>query len=525
MIKIIRISNIYFLLPLILILSSQLKAQDTTESLAFKNYRPKVRQRLFYRPNLAYQIWQHFKLVQDANKGNTLAQHELGLRYLLGKGFSTDTVKAAYWIKKAADKGLAAASYNYGILLNNGWGTKWNPFSAFNYFMIAAKDGMPQAEQVVGLIYTDNLVVKRNWSKAYKWIKEAAKQKYKPAEIILAEFRKKINISSLDTTSVKGNKKNHLFTSSNNSMNTSLSSTLGLVYIDFHTITDTSSKIDNKLLLEDILHPGNEKLAKTLKLTTKNDSSFSFDSTSLALLKKFANNGSPEALTLLGRLYEKGFHFKKDILKAAVYYVRAIKLDSPRSFRLLWNLIKENNFYKALQELAKKKNPAALFTWYGLHIFGFDNNIVDEDAFNLLVQSANSNFIPALNELGLDYFTGKIVKQNKEKAITIWKKAERLGSAGAKIRLIISNIFDDSLKNKILATSIKGLKKAITDGSVLAQATLAYCYEYGIGVSKNIPDAVKYYRFATERGSQYAYNQLRKLYNSVRPSGKEFIIN
>lgn len=295
----------------VLVFPSRLFAQDSTESLAFKDTKPGVQRRLFYRPELAYQIWQHFKLIQKANEGDVLAQHELGLRYLFGEGFPADTVKAAYWIKKAADKGLAAACYNFGILLNNGWGVKWNPFHAFNYFMTAAKDGMPQAEQVVGLIYTDNLIVKRNWSKAYIWVKKSAEQDYKPAKTILAEFRKRINVSSLDTAAADKNIKENQIVTSNNSINSSLNSTLGLVYIDFHTLRDTAAKINDKLLIEDLLHPGNEKLTKAMGLSDTKDSSFSFDSTSLALLQKFAENGSPEALTLLGRFYEKGIDLNR----------------------------------------------------------------------------------------------------------------------------------------------------------------------------------------------------------------------
>jgi TPR repeat protein len=65
----------------------------------------------------------------------------------------------------------------------------------------------------------------------------------------------------------------------------------------------------------------------------------------------------------------------------------------------------------------------------------------------------------------------------------------------------------------------------MNEGSVLAQATLAYCYQRGIGTEKSIPIAVKYYRLAAQRGSQYAFNQLKGLYNSVRPDNKEFQLN
>ena len=44
--------------------------------------------------------------MEKANNGDASAQHELGIRYLLGRGFGVDTVKSAYWIQKAADRVL-----------------------------------------------------------------------------------------------------------------------------------------------------------------------------------------------------------------------------------------------------------------------------------------------------------------------------------------------------------------------------------------------------------------------------------
>ena len=514
------VTGILTVFILIICSTSLTFAQDTTQSLAFKSNKQDPQLRLFYRPDLSYQIWQHFKLIQSANSGDPLAEHELGLRYLLGEGFAADTVQAAFWIKKAADTHLAAACYNYGILLNNGWGVKWNPFEAFKYFMIAAKDGMPQAEQVVGLIYTDNLIVKRNWNEAYKWLKKAADDKYKPAQEILTEFKKKIKISTLDTASSNQDNSKQL----NNSINNSLTSSLGLVYIDFHTKTDSMTNVSNKMLLEDLLHNGNDSLAAAIGLDNKIDTTFNFNSKSIKLLEQFADAGSPEALTLIGKFYEKGIHYTKNDITASVFYIRAIRLDSPRAPQLLWKLIQKKGYYSNLKNLVDKKNPQAMFTWYGLYMFGFDNSFTGKDAFNLLVQSAQKNFLPAVNELGLSYYTGKLVNKDKAKAISIWEKAENLGSEEAKIRLATADILDKAdSANEVKA--IKTLKNAVLQGSVLAQAIIAYCYESGIIFEQSIPNAVEYYRYAAQRGSQYAYAQLKRLYDDIRPDSPKFELN
>ena len=165
-----------------------INAQDTTQSLAFKNKRPQQNAPYFYRPDLAYQIWQKFRLTQEANAGDPLAQHELGLRFLMGEGVPADTSQAVFWIKKAADQNLTSAKYNYAILLINGIGVQWDPFNAFKLFQSAASDGMVQAQYVVGILYTDNLTLKRDYNLAYYWIKKAADNEYAPAKEIVTKL-------------------------------------------------------------------------------------------------------------------------------------------------------------------------------------------------------------------------------------------------------------------------------------------------------------------------------------------------
>ena len=493
-------------------------AQDTTKSLAYKNNK-EHRTMYFYQPNLAYELWQQFTLMKKANEGDPLAEHELGLRYLLGQGTVADTLKGAYWVKKAADAKLAAACFNYGILLLNGWGVKWDPFKAFNYFSIAAKDGMPAAQFVFGLFYTDNLIVRKDWATAYSWVKKAADQDYKPAIETLKEIKKKVpnvssaNDSNMDSAENDSNDKEDSFTSS-----------IGLVFIDFDTETDTTRQIPEKVIIQDLNNEGNKELADTLGVSKSKDSTLLLDKKRIDVLNKFAENGSPEALTLLGKLNEKGTYFKKNIITAAAYYIRAVRLNSNTAPFLLYQAAKEKSFMNIIQSKVDKNDPEAMFVWYGLNDLGFSNLITHEDAVKLLKRSAQKKYVPAIVELGLNYYTGKVVKKDTAEAYKLWNEAEKLGSTEAKTRIVTSRIFDRT-DEKNLQKDTEFLRVAAAEGSVLAQTALAKIYETGIGTDKNIAEAVKYYRFAAQRGNRYAYNQLLQIYNSVRPPGPEFRIN
>ena len=147
---------------------------------------------------VTYQLWEGFQLMRNANAGDAPSQHELSLRYLTGKGFSSDTVKSAQWMKKAADQDYILAKFNYGIFLNNGWGIEWNPFEAFRYIKYSADKKMREGQYVLGLFYTDNLIVKRDYAVAYEWVKKSADQNYDPAKEVMVEFEKRgINGSKL----------------------------------------------------------------------------------------------------------------------------------------------------------------------------------------------------------------------------------------------------------------------------------------------------------------------------------------
>lgn len=514
---------VYGIIIISLTLISFTSAQDTTKSLAFKKNRPYKNSPYYYQPDLSYQLLHQFKLVQMANSGDPLAQHELGLRLLTGEGIAADTITAAYWIKKAASQKLSAAQYNYGILLINGIGTEWNPFLAFENFLSAAESGMSQAQYVVGILYTDNLIVQQNWNKSYYWIKKSYDGGFESAKEALTEITPKVSKAFID--SVSSNKFTFVKQDSKPLKdNDNIQSSVGLVFIDFDENQDTTKEISDKILIQDLERTEIKNILDTLGLKTS-DSLLTLINYSkqIKILRDLAEAGSPEALSILGRLYEKGIYFEVDLLSSAEYYVRATILDSHRSAYLLWQLVKQNKFMELLKERNKGDDAVANFVWYGLHKLGYDNQLADSDAFNLLIKSAGKNHIPALIEYGYSYYTGKFFPVNKSKGLEIWEAAKLLGSIESEVRIITSQIYEDpfSVDQKTIDTLIYFSDK----GSLLAQVALAHCYENGIGTKRNLALASKYYRTAAQRGNQFAHGQLRRIYDDLRPDSEKFRVS
>ncbi len=523
----------YFLLFLTAVFAINVYSQDTTQSLAFKKNRPVKTNPYFYRPDLSYQLLQQFRLLQQANSGDALAQHELGIRLLLGEGMAADTAQAVKWIKLAADQNLSAAAYNYGILLMNGWGVDWNPFEAFKYFRAAASKGMPQAQYVTGILFTDNLILPRDLEKAFYFINLAKENGFKVDDDVYNELTSRVRPSFID--SIKTGKtifdqkisKDDVSAKSdlNSEDNNPIEKSLGLSFINFDALEDTAlHEINEKDLINDLTRTDIPNILDTLRLKDAASVKEIKDNDQINILMDLCNYGSPEALTLIGKLYEEGIYFSKDIIKSAEYYLRAVRYESFRAPLLLYKLTQSHNFKDILQKEVLHQNADAMFVWYGLSRFGYNSELITNEAFRILQSAANQKHIPSMIELGLNYFNGDNLKKDEITALQLWKEAEQLGSIEATTRIIIGEIFKEQNQErnkKLLSALINFANK----GSVISQSALGICYLKGIGTNKNKASAVKYFRLAAFRGNRFAYEQLKILYDEIRPPLSEFRIN
>ena len=449
--------------------------------------------------SLDYRLWEGFVLIRRANDGEAPAQHELGLRYLQGRGFQADTLKAAYWMQKSADQDFDLAHFNLGILALNGWGVPWDPFGAFRHFRRAGQRGMPEADFILGLMYTEDLVIRQNWRQAYVLVKKAADAGFDPAKKALTEFQKRgINAQGQST----GGPKNP--------------SGLRPLFIDFNV--DTSST-DDSAILNDLIQEGSEELKKALGVNSGNTTP---DSSALALIQRASEAGSPEARTLLGRFREKGIASDRDPMIAAAQYLVAIRNESSRAMELLWNLVNGEGFPEELERRAKESDPVAQFVWAGLVAARIDQRLSGEQALKLLQSSAQQKYADALVELGMCYQSGRWVLQDRSRASKLWETAAALGNKEAIVRLSAVQLFAEPPRGS--ADLVAFFKMQAEEGSILAQVALAYCYERGLGTPRDSGSAARMYRNAAQRGSESAFEALKRMHDAIRPKGAEWEI-
>ena len=507
-----------FVVLLIISTAISIYSQDSTRSEAFKDNQPR-KYPLVKAKYPSYSLIAGYALVSEANRGDPFAEHELGIRYLIGNGFPTDTVKAIYWIRKAVDQNIPSARFNYGIMLYNGIGVPWNPFEAYQNFLSSAKAGLKESQFALGLLYTDNLAMNRDLNKAYKYFKQSADEGYFPGKEAVKQLLKNGFVPMPEDSVAKTDIIDRSFKKSDASeplMNPNWD-------LDLYDFDAKGKKEKTDKYVNDVLNKKPAELKKFLGIDELTPSLMPKDTTSIGLLNFAAENGSPEALLVVARAYETGTLFKKNLMLATFNYLRAYRLGSIKAGQKLFTLVQSKELFELLKEKINSGDPDAMYAWAGISALGFENQISDQQALELLKKAVNKNHVPSMIEMGLLYSIGKLVSRNREKAIEYWSMAQKLGSKEAEVRIAMSNL-NDSTFSKNSGADFMILKNNAEQGSIFAETALGYCYEKGIGTKEDKAMAIRFYRQAAQRGNETAYNSLKRMYDEVRPNDDEFKI-
>ncbi|HLX11942.1 MAG TPA: hypothetical protein VKS81_03935, partial [Bacteroidota bacterium] len=411
--------NLFFGIALFLFLpfaahsqQSQQSQQDKQRSVALKSHTP-ARSPFYYDYDESLgKLWDDFMLVEKANSGDPTAEHTLGLFYLFGKDFTADTIKAAYWIAKAAAHNVIPARYNLAILQNNGWGVPWNPFEAYKNFRYAADHGMPEGEYVYGLLLTDNLTTSRDYAEAYKWIKKANADDFAPAKEVLDEFAKRGILKKIQAEEKqKESQKKSRKSKKSKSSAAADTSAPQPVYIDFNI--DSTKGPDNETLLEEALIESRADPESVRVRLHREKIDTLVTASILKSLDSAASAGSPEALTLSGRLFDQGVGVKQDLILASVYYLRAARFDAPWAPMLLWDMVQRLEYFPQLKTKVDANDPAAMYVWAELIFLEMDHQLTDAQAVEFLEKSAAAGYSDAEVDLADRYYSGNKVPQDK----------------------------------------------------------------------------------------------------------------
>ncbi len=122
-----------------------------------------------------------------AEKGDPLAQFNLGVLYTQGQIILKDYRVALQWYLAAAEQGHAQAQANLGELYVNGRGVPQDFKKAMRWFASSAKQGNSSAQLHIGEMHAAGQGVPQDYREAIKWYRLAAEQGHAVAHARLGE--------------------------------------------------------------------------------------------------------------------------------------------------------------------------------------------------------------------------------------------------------------------------------------------------------------------------------------------------
>jgi TPR repeat protein/serine/threonine protein kinase len=125
--------------------------------------------------------------VAAANRGDPVAQNQLGVKYAQGEdGLPRDDVKAVEWYRKAANQGLPKAQTNLGDMYFFGrGGLAQSNLDALSWYLKAAQQDWPDAQYRLGYMYEKGQGTDKDVAKAVQLYRSAAEHGYAQAQNLM----------------------------------------------------------------------------------------------------------------------------------------------------------------------------------------------------------------------------------------------------------------------------------------------------------------------------------------------------
>lgn len=206
--------------------------------------------------------------------------------------------------------------------------------------------------------------------------------------------------------------------------------------------------------------------------------------------QRAADEGDASGALYIGVLYDTGLGVRQDDAQAMIWYKRAAKAgNAVAAFNV-------GVLYDA--GLGVDKDPAQAAVWYAI--------------------AAKRDFRRAAYNLALLYETGTGLRRDKARAMALYRQAAALGVSAARDHLaalgqkavapphrVIADPMQDFAKAQQMITSRSPqevahaatmLRASADRHNALAEYDLGYCYEHGLGVALDVPQAIAWYRRA-----------------------------
>lgn len=474
----------------------------------------------------------------------------LGNIYLLGLGTSVDKARAVKYFDSAASLGDCNTALTLAEWYSSGKYVAKDSKKAFSYYLLAAKKS-PEAMFATAECYTNGIGVKRDPIKAYAYYFKSAKFGYNPAVLKAAECLIEGRGVSQNTEKAKellakitmsGNPKADIlqariyekagnypvaFKLYHHAQElgdlTAKLKTADYYFNGFGVLKNTkrAAGIYKSLALCGNLEAG-KKFAICCMLATSGAEDLNVAYSYLKDVTSKTNDA--EAWLYLGSLYNNKAFSNFNTLKAEDSYLTALKLGNKRAAYKLGKMhfygeARHNSFRRSYEYFKLSASVDCLGAYHYIALQSYYGIGIPQDlceAFKMAYRAVNSGYEKSENLLGLCYYRGDGVTANDQKAYKLFVSASRANNPAAQNNTAICCLLGKGIAQDV-PRAIKLLSN--NENDKICAYTLGQCYEYGMGVTKNMAKAEELYIKSFDMG--YAPAGM-KIY-SLMTSGGETI--
>jgi TPR repeat protein len=240
--------------------------------------------------------------------------------------------------------------------------------------------------------------------------------------------------------------------------------------------------------------------------------------TALKEWEPLAKKGDSAAQNNLGWMYKNGQGVKRDMAKAAAWYLKAAAQGNAHSQKNIGDMYKKGE--------GVKKNIAEAIKWYGkaaeqgdkdgqaalgdMYNLGLGMQKDTSAAANWYRKAAEQGHIGAQTILGEMYYSGEGVEKDLTEAINWTRKAADQEGILAQSDLGDRYYFGQGVQ-KDLFEAVKWYRKAAEEGDASAQYSIGFMYARGQGVGKNENEAMNWLRKSSDQGNESAKKEIARI--------------
>ena len=458
-----------------------------------------------------------------ASTTNNNAHFELGKIYYFGRLKEQNYKKALYHFKKAAERGHASSQDYVGDIYYYGNGVPVDYSEAKRWYELSEKQGNKDAALNLGFIYFYGEDVPIDKQRAFQYFKYSADKGNARAQYMLhyyfffdEEFKNyELGRQYLEKSAEHGD--------------VLAQKLLARCYIGSFDFAEDDVKFvfwmrkaadQNDVEAQRILGEAYIKLENEKALPKSYPNAIEW-------LEKAFKSGDVKAAVLLAEIYSAADGYK-DASKFTYYAEQAERLmDEQEKSGSVFGPEHESLadlFYKFSDNknvrqkafdhycrafLSGQQSALYVLGWM-YFINGYSNEFFvlspDELIQKIITSEKNSESSDLAYLLGLIFFNGYKVHENKTTAESWYLKAVEKGSLSAACKLGYYYVNERQMYDKGFSV----LEKAYADGSTEATRLLGLCYKNGIGVKKNRSKAKALLKEAAEKGDEDAAAELKK---------------